>query len=204
MFHEELSYPTEPAETQRLENSGSVPSYDRWKVCSLLRIVNDVDILASFLERSATADWGQCRLVSALLSPEVLRSLVPAPPKGGTPWPFSSSWQCQYAHSSNNGWLSQWERVAAAAVPTVFARPLSLRLLPISRSKETNEGYPVWERRWCMWSVGEGCWRHTQINLDWAVEQVVSLHGKVLSCWRKIRRKKWRIFFFFFFVWWVK
>ena len=29
------------------------------------------------------------------LSPEGLRSLVPAPPKDGTPWPFSSSRQCQ-------------------------------------------------------------------------------------------------------------
>ena len=32
-----------------------------------------------------------CGLVRASLSPEGLRSLVPAPPKDLTPWPFSSS-----------------------------------------------------------------------------------------------------------------
>ena len=83
------------------------------------------------------SSWWQtgshCGLVCASLSPE-----------DGTPWPFSSSWQCQCAHSSNNGGLSHSERGAAAAAPTVFARPLSLPLLPIPRSEETTEGYPVW------------------------------------------------------------
>ena len=34
-----------------------------------------------------------------------LRSLVPESPKDGPPRLFSSSWLCQYAHSSNNGWF---------------------------------------------------------------------------------------------------
>ena len=72
--------------------------------------------------------WGQtdshCALVRAPLSPDGLRGLVPAPPKDRTPWPLSSSWQCQCAHSSNNGWLSQWQSDAAAATPNIFARTL--------------------------------------------------------------------------------
>ena len=43
-----------------------------------------------------------------------------------------------------------------------------------------------------MLSIHEGCWRHTQINLGRGVEQVVSPHGKVHSCWRKVLcKKKW-------------
>ena len=131
--------------------------------------------------RTVTANW----YVHHCL-PKVFGSLIPAPPKDGTPWHFSSSWQWKCAHSSNNGRLSQWERDATAAAPTVFIRPLSLRLRPIPRSEDITEGYPVWVRRRCMSSVQEGCWRHTQINLGWGVERVVSPHGKVHSCWKKL------------------
>lgn len=40
--------------------------------------------------------------------------------------------------------------------------------------EKATEGYPVWERERCMSSIHEGCSRHTQINLAWRMEQVVS------------------------------
>ena len=140
--------------------------------------------------------WGQmdnhCGLVRASRSPEGLWSLVPVPPKDGNLWPFSSSRQRQCAHISNNGWLSQWERsAAAAAAPTVFIRLLSLWLLPIPRSEESTEGCPVWDNE----SAEDACWVFTRaVELEDIVEQVVAPHGKVLSCWRKVLWKKWSNF----------
>ena len=67
--------------------------------------------------------------------------------------------------------------------------------LPTTRSEETTEAYSVWECRRCMLSVHEGCWRHTQISLGRGEEQVVSPHGKVHSCWKKVLWKDWVILF---------
>ena len=69
---------------------------------------------------------------------EGLRCLVPAPPEGGTPWPVSSSWQCQSARSSNNGWLSQRGRGAAATAPTIFDKPLYLQFFSNSQKKRNS------------------------------------------------------------------
>ena len=146
------------------------------------------------------SSWGQtsshCGLVRASLSPEGFRSLVPASPKDGTPSPFSLSWQCQWAHNT-------------AATTVAFLNESEMQLLPHPQYspdlspcdfllspevKKTTDWYPVWERRRCMSSVHEGCWRPTQINLGWGVEQVVSLHDKEHSCWRKVLWKKWILF----------
>ena len=116
------------------------------------------------------------------LSPESLRSLVLAPTKDGTPWPFSSVWQCQSAHSSNNGWLSERKRETRSCCRTHCIRQTPLPETSFSVQKSRNDWKELWERRGCVWGVHEGCWRHTPINLGWWVEQVVSTHGKVHSC----------------------
>ena len=84
-------------------------------------------------------------------------------------------------------WLTFLMRVRCSCCHTHHIRQTFLPATSSYFEKwKTTEGYHVWEHWRCMSSVHKGCWRHTQINLGWGVEQVVSLHGRMQSCWRKI------------------
>ena len=112
--------------------------------------------------KAVTTDW--YRHLCLLKDPQ---ASVPVLPKDGTPRSFPSSWECHWARSNSNGQLSRCEWGAAVAALPVYTRPLCLWLFPISMSEETTTGCPAWE-------------------------QVLSQHGIVHSCWRKVlwRRRK--------------